>query len=169
MPRLAFEEPKGGPEQGEPTQPSRETKRDGVVVVLKAATFAIVIALIGAVVLLVTASGDEPAATAPAVPEIKTSHLPSSGAPTSTTPLGAIVAPEVHSVTAEVVPTVAPPPERTEPPADTRPPPGRDDRFAVVGEPCETRGAYAFTKRYEAVVCGGQKPNEPLVWRPLFR
>jgi hypothetical protein len=168
MPRLAFEEPKGGPEQGEPTQPSRETKRDGVVVVLRAATFAIVIALIGAVVLLVTASGEEPAATAPAVPEIKTSHLPSSGAPTSTTPLGAIVAPEVRSVTAEVVPTVAPPPERTEPTTGKRPP-GRDDRFAVVGEPCETRGEYAFTKRYEPVVCGGEKPNQPLVWRPLFR
>jgi hypothetical protein len=171
MPRLAFEEPKGGPEMEKPTQRRREIKRDGVVVVLKAATFAIVIALIGAVVLLVTASGEEPAAKAPAVPEIKTSHLPSSGVPTSTTPLGAMFAPEVRSVTAQVVPTVAPPPELTVPTVPTidKRPPGRHDRFAVIGAPCETRGEYSFTERYEPVVCGGQKPTQALVWNPIFR
>jgi hypothetical protein len=168
MPRLAFEEPKGGQEKGTPAQHRRETKRDGVVVVLKAATFAIVIALVGAVVLLVTASGDETAATAPAVPKIETSHLPSSAAPTPSVPLAAIVAPEVRSVTAQVVPTVAPPPApRTSTPEQR--PPDRQDRFAVIDAPCETRGEYSFTQRYEPVVCGGQKPTQPLVWRPLFR
>lgn len=177
MRRLASEEPKGGPGMEKPTQHRRKIKQDGVVVVLKAATFAIVIGLIGAVVLLVTASGEGSAAKVPAVPEIKTSDLPSSGAPRSTMPLAAILVPEVRTATAEVVPTVAPPAEsaesterteRTERTTDKRPP-GRDDRFAVVGEPCETRGEYSFTERYEPVVCGGQKPKEPLVWNPMFR
>lgn len=157
---LAFEEPKGGPEEEQPTQGRREAKRDNVVVVLKAATFAIVLVLVGAVVLLVTASGEEPVASGPAVPEIGTSHLPSAVAPSSSVPLAAIVVPEVRSVTAQVVPTA---------PTAEPGPTGGDGRFVVVGEPCATRGEYAFTERYEPVVCGGRKSRQRLVWQPLFR
>src|SRR5688500_5517262 len=106
MPRLAFEEPKGGPAKTESAKHRRENKRDNVVVVLKAATFALVIALVGAVILLATAGGEEPEAKAPAVPEIKTTHVPSST--TTTSPLAEIVAPEVRTQTAEITPTVAP-------------------------------------------------------------
>jgi hypothetical protein len=167
MPRLAFEEPVGGPGNRR-----REAKRDNVVVVLKAAAFAIVLVLVGAVVLLVTASGEEPVVSGPAVPEIRTSHPPSSSAPTSTVPLAAIVVPEVRSVTTRVVPTVAPPPAETVVPSVSTAAPGPtggDDRFVVVGEPCETRGEYAFTESHELVVCGGRKSRPPLVWRALFR
>lgn len=168
MPRLAFEEPKGGPAKRTPTKHRRETKRDTVVVVLKAATFGIVAAVVGAVVLLATAGGEQDA-KAPAVPEIETSHA----RPTTTTstPLAAIVAPEVRSQTAEIVPSIPPTTTTTRPsePTAGRSPGRPADRFAVVGQPCETRGAYAFTESYEPVVCGGPRRGQELVWRRLFR
>lgn len=171
MPRLAFEEPKGGPEKSEkkePTKHRRESKPDGVVVVLKAATFAIVLALVGAVILLATAGGDEQSAETPAVPEIKTSHLPSTT--TTTTPLAAIIAPEVRSDTTEMVPTVQPttqaPPVTT---TDQRPPGRGEGRFVSVGDECDTRGAYAFTKRYEPVVCDSGRGSQQLTWQRMFR
>lgn len=167
MPRLAFEEPLGGPAKRKPTKHRRETSRDNVVVVLKAATFAIVVAFVGAVVLLATAGGEEPRATAPGVPEIETSRVPSSA--TTPAPPPAIIAPEVRTQTAEIVRTPPPPSTVPSTPSTVPPPSGEDERFAVVGEPCENRGEYAFTERYEPVVCGGQRPNQKLVWRPLFR
>ena len=134
--------------------------------------FAVIVAIVGAIVFLATAGGEEePDAKSPAVPKIETSHVPSSGGPTtSTTPPAAIVAPEVRSETAQVVPTVAPPPSSptTVPPGRPGKPPKPGTRFAVIGQPCETRGEYSFTASYEPVVCGGQKPNQPLVWAPLF-
>jgi len=161
MPRLAFEEPKGGPAKKKPTQHRKVTQRDRVVVALKAATFVVIVAIVGAIVFLASAGGDkEPDAKSPAVPEIETSHLPSS-APASS--LAAIVAPEVRSETAQM--TVAPPPPPSVPPT-VQPDPGT--RFAVLGQPCETRGEYSFTASYEPVVCGGQKPDRPLVWRKVF-
>ena len=42
-------------------------------------------------------------------------------------------------------------------------------RFVRVGEPCDTPGAYAFTERYEPVVCGGGRHDDRLVWRHMFR
>jgi hypothetical protein len=167
MPRLAFEEPKGGPAKKEPTKHRRETRPDGVVVVLKAATFAIVVALVGAVVLLLTAGGgDERAAEGPDVPKISGS----APAPTTTTtPLAAIIAPEVRSDMTEIVPTV---PSTTQPTVpSTEPPPtgGQPDQFVELGDRCETRGAYAFTRRYEPVVCERGGRGQQLVWRRLFR
>jgi hypothetical protein len=165
MPRLAFEEPKGGPAKKKPTQHRKSVQRDGVVVALKAATLVVILAIVGVVVFLANAGGEqEPGAKSPAVPEIETSHLPSSSAPT--TPLAAIVAPEVGSGTAQL--TVAPPPPSSPPvpPTEQRPAPGT--RFAVVGQPCKTRGEYSFTASYEPVVCGGQRQDRPLVWRRVF-
>ncbi len=168
MPRLAFEEPKGGPDKKPPTKHRREEQRDGVVVALKAATIAVIVAIVGAIVFLATAGGAaEPDAKSPAVPEIETSHLPSGGPTTSTTPPAAIVAPEVRSGTTQLVPTVTQPPSSPTV-VPTEKPPGPGTRFAVIGQPCETRGEYSFTARYEPVVCGGQKPDKPLVWTPLF-
>lgn len=166
MPRLAFEEPKGGPAATESARHRRETKRDNVVVVLKAATFALVVALVGAGILLATAGGEEPAAKAPAVPEIKGSNAPSST--TTTTPPAEIMVPEVRTQTAEMTPT-APPVTTTQPaprPGDNRPP-DREDRFAVIGRPCDTPGTYAFTERYEPVVCE-QRRGGKAVWQPAF-
>lgn len=156
MPRLTFEEPLVDPSDGDSAKHRREVKRDGVVIALKGATFAIVIALVGAVVLLLTAGSDEPRAESPDVPEIGTSGAPT----TSTTPPVAIVAPEVGTQTAEM--SVAPTTTTTRPTRPTEPP---DNRFAAIGKPCDTPGAYAFTKRYEAVVCAEPGP----VWRPMFR
>ena len=164
MPRLVFEEPKGGPAKTESAKHRRETRRDNVVVVLKAATFALVIALVGAGILLATAGGEpEQEADAPAVPEISASNPPV----TTTTPPAAIVAPEVRSHTAVITPTAVPTTTQpTPPPGNTRPP-GREDRFAVVGRPCDTPGVYSFTERYEPVICA-ERPNGKAVWRPVF-
>lgn len=168
MPRLVFEEPKGGPAQPESARHRRETKRDNVVVVLKAATFALIIALVGAVVLLATAGGEEQAAEAPRVPEIKGSAAPStsSSTTTSTPPPAEIVAPEVRTQTAEISPT-APPPTTTKPSRPGNRPPGREERFAVIGRSCDTPGTYSFTERYEPVVCV-QRRGGKSVWRAVF-
>ncbi|MGB3442283.1 MAG: hypothetical protein WBA97_26365 [Actinophytocola sp.] len=163
MPRLVFEEPKGGPAKTESAGHRQETKRDNVVVVLKAVTFALVIALVGAVILLTTAGGDDKRdAEAPAVPEIEASNVPSS--PTTTPPPAEIVAPEVRSHTAVITPTA--PPATTQP-APPPGPPGRADRFAVVGRACDTPGARTFTQRYEPVICV-KRPNGKPVWRLVF-
>jgi hypothetical protein len=164
MPRLVFEEPKGGPAT-DTAKHRRETKRDNVVVVLKAATFALVVALVGAGILLATAGGEpEQEAKAPAVPEIEGSDAPTA---TTTTPPAQIVAPEVRSQTAVITPTAVPTTTQpTPPPGNTRPP-GREDRFAVVGRQCDTPGEYSFTERYEPVICA-QRPNGKAVWRLVF-
>jgi hypothetical protein len=210
MPRLSFEEPKGGPlakaaraeqDDDQPTdqddglevdhgdhdddQPAerlselfveepadepgrhrRPANRDTVLVVLKAATVAVVLALTGAVILLATAGGSEQDARSPSVPDIPTSHEPSAG-PT-TTPLGAMIAPQVHTQTAAIVPTL---PTVTQPtvPTDDGPPGRGDDEFVRVGEPCDTPGAYAFTQSFEPVVCDTRGEGNRLAWRRIFR
>lgn len=167
MPRLVFEEPKGGPASTESAGRRRGARRDNVVVVLKAATFALVVALVAAGILLTTtAGGEEPAARVPAVPEIEASGAPD---PTTTLPPARIVAPEVRTQTAVITPP--PPPVTTTrppapPPGDVRPP-ERDDRLAAVGRRCDTPGEYAFTERYEPVVCVARRGGKP-VWRPVF-
>lgn len=173
MPRLAFEEPKGGPLWAEPSEEEsaergRDSGRDTVVVVLKGATVAIAIALLGLIALLTT-GGDDSRAKSPAVPDIPNSEQP---APTtSTSSIGAIVAPEVRTQTTAVIPNVPPPVTvPTQPTAEPPPPPGQgSDQFVRVGEPCDTRGAYAFTESFDPVVCDGGRQNERLVWRPIFR
>jgi hypothetical protein len=170
MPRLAFEEPKGGPLKTaeEPAKHRREPGRDRVLVVLKVATVALVLTLVGAVVMLATAGGEEPDAKSPSVPEIETSRPAET--PTTTSP-AAILAPEVRSQTGEMSPTAPPPPppvtEPTTLPAE--PPPGQTNQFVRVGEPCDTPGAYAFTESFEPVICDGGRQNPRLVWRPMFR
>ena len=165
MPRLAFEEPKGGPAKTESAKHRRETKRDNVVVVLKAATFALIIALVGAGILLATAGGEEPRAEAPRVPEIRTSHVPP---PTTTTPpVAEILVPEVRSQTAELT---APPTTTTTTTKPSRPrnrPPARGDEFVEIGSRCDTPGAYAFTERYEPAVCV-QRRGGKAIWRSVF-
>ena len=206
MPRLSFEEPKGGPlakaaqeepaddqderfddqdpdqsteylsallveapeeEESEPGRHRRPGNRDTVLVVLKAATVAVVLALVGAVILLATAGEGEESGKSPAVPDIPTSGDPSTG-PT-TTPLGAIVAPPVHSQTAQIVPSLPPVTQPTRPaePTVPRPRPGDND-FVRVGEPCDTPGAYAFTRSFEAVVCDTRGEGNRLAWRRIF-
>jgi hypothetical protein len=184
MPRLAFEEPKGGPlkkaaaveeqtdEAEGPGRHRRDSNRDTVLVILKGATVAVAIALVGVIILLTTAGGDGDAgAKAPAVPDIPTSHTPSSG-PTTTTPLGAMVAPEVRTQTTAFVPSVPPP--VTEPTLPTAGPPtppggGGGNQFVRVGDKCDTPGAVAVTERYEPVVCDGGRGNNRLTWRRMFR
>jgi hypothetical protein len=196
MPPLAFEEPKGGPlakaaqeaaptEQAEPLADAeqldelfvdepqdgarhrRQPSRDTVLVVLKAATVAVAIALVGVVILLATADDGEPAANSPGVPQIETSDTPAaSGEPAA----GAIVLPEVRSQTTEL--SVTPPPPVTQPTVPTSdddpPGPGNDD-FVRVGEPCDTPGAYAFTESFDPVVCDRRGPNGRLSWQRIFR
>lgn len=187
MPRLAFEEPKGGPfkkdaaaEEPEPTEEPeeespgkhrRDSNRDTVLVVLKGATVAVAIALMGIIILLATAGGDDQAAKAPAVPNIPTSHTAQAG-PTTTAPLGAMVVPEVRSQTTAFVPSVPPP--VTQPTVPTAGPPkppggGGNQQFVRVGDKCDTPGAYAFTERFEPVVCDGGRGNDRLTWRRMFR
>jgi hypothetical protein len=180
MPRLAFEEPKGGPfkkaaaEESEPTEDEapgrhrRDSNRDTVLVVLKGATVAVAIALMGVVILLATAGGDEPTAKAPAVPDIPTSHTATTG-PTTTAPLGAMVAPEVRSQTTEIVPSVPPPVTEPTLPTAGPPPPGGGNQFVRVGDKCDTQGAYAFTESFQPVVCDRGRGNDQLTWRPMFR
>ena len=166
MPRLEFEEPMGGPEKTESAKHRREIKRDNVVVVLKAATIALVIAIVGAVVLLATASGDDQRADeAPPVPEIKTSHVPTTT--TTTPPVAEILVPEVRTQTAEMSPTTPPSKPSTKPaprPTGNRPP---EREFAEIGKRCDTPGAYSFTERYEPVVCV-QGRGGKAVWRRAF-
>lgn len=195
MPRLSFEEPKGGPlakaaraepvddQEDDPTEHlaelfveeapeesgrhRRPANHDTVVVVLKAATVAVVLALVGAVILLATAGEDGRGARSPAVPDIPTSHEPSVG-PT-TTPLGAMIAPPVHSQTTEIVPSLPPTTQPTIPTDEGRPRPGDDGEFVRVGEPCDTPGAYAFTQSFEPVVCDTRGEGNRLAWRRIFR
>ncbi|MFI7674981.1 hypothetical protein [Actinophytocola sp. NPDC049390] len=162
MPRLAFEEPKGGPAT-ESAKHRREIKRDNVVVVLKAATFALIIALVGAGILLATAGGEEPRAEAPSVPEIEASHTPSVTG--TAPPVAEILVPEVRSETTEM--SVPPTTTTTKPTRPGNRPPDRDDQAVVLGRPCDTPGAYAFTERYEPAVCV-QRRGGKAVWRPLF-
>lgn len=192
MPRLSFEEPKGGPlaKAAQSEQPvdetqqlselfveeeelddeqregrhRRQTSRDSVLVVLKAATFAVAIALVGAIILLATSGGEDAADKSPEVPRIADSREPSTG-PT-TTPSAAIVAPEVRSQTTQM----APPPV-TQPTVPSTPPPagGGQNQFVRVGDKCDTPGAYAFTERFEPVVCDARRGNSQLVWRRMFR
>jgi hypothetical protein len=171
MPPLAFEEPKGGPlaMDAPDEEPPREPGRDVLLVVLKAATVAFALALVGVVILATTSGGDEPAAKPPPVPEIPASNAPSTGQ-TTTPPLGGIVVPEVRSQTTAITPSLPPPPPVTEPTLPAPEPPGRpEDRFVSVGEPCDTPGAYAFTESFEAVMCDGRGQNGRLTWRPIFR
>jgi hypothetical protein len=64
---------------------------------------------------------------------------------------------------------------RTAPPStapsvpSSAPPPAGGQRFAVIGEQCQNRGEFAFTERYEPVVCRGQRSDQKLVWRRAFR
>lgn len=209
MPRLSFEEPKGGPlakaaqvepaddqvdlfddqdqddqdpdesteylsallveapeEELESGRHRRPANRDTVLVILKAATVAVVLALVGAVILLATAGEGEESADSPAVPNIPSSGEASTG-PT-TTPMGAILAPPVHSQTAQIVPSIPPPVTRPTEPTNPRPRPGDDD-FVRVGEPCDTPGAYAFTQSFEPVVCDTRGEGNRLAWRRMFR
>jgi hypothetical protein len=140
-------------------------QRDAVLVVLKAVTVAAGLALVGLVILLTTSGGDEPAATSPSVPDIPASGQSSAGPATTTADVGAMIAPPVHSNTTEIVP----PPTVTQPTVTTDKPGGGQNQFVRVGEPCDTAGAYAFTERYEPVVCGGGRNNDRLVWRRMFR
>lgn len=193
MPRLEFEEPKGGPlskaaqeeQQDEPVEESteylsallteeepedqpggqRQTNRDTVLVVLKGATIVGVIALIVIVIMLATSDGKE-SSRSPLVPTIGESGQSSAGPTTSTSP-AAIIAPEVHTQTTEIVP-VPPPVTEPTPPADGPPRPGQDE-FVRIGEPCDTRGAYAFTESFEPVVCDGRGQSDRLTWRRIFR
>lgn len=202
MPRLSFEEPKGGPlaKAARAEQPEQDDdqvvdestehlselfveepedeespsgrhrlsgNRDTVLVVLKTATVAVAIALVGTVVLLATGGGSEDDARSPAVPNIPTSHDPSAG-PT-TTPLGAMIAPPVHSQTTQIVPSLPPVTQPTVPTDEDRPRPGDDDEFVRVGEPCDTPGAYAFTQSFEPVVCDTRGQSDRLAWRRIFR
>jgi len=201
MPRLSFEEPKGGPlakaaqaraqaeqqderaddvddatvlfeqftdepDDAPDDEPERRGNRDTVVVVLRAATVAVAIALVGFIVLLTTAGGEDPKANAPGVPKIATSHEPSTGPTTSTPPLAAIVEPPVHSQTTEIVP----PPPVTQPTVPANPPSnGPQAQFVRPGEPCDTPGAYAFTESFQPMVCDGGRRGEDLAWRRMFR
>jgi hypothetical protein len=185
MPRLEFEEPKGGPlskaaqdeqaddelsallaeDEAEGDQFDRPRSRDVVLLVLKGVTVAVVIALIGVVILLAT-SGEKPAATSPSVPTIPEGSQPSTG-PTTSTSVGAIIAPEVHTQTTEIVPV---PPPVTESTLPTGGPPGPGQgEFVRIGERCDTPGAYAFTESFEPVVCDSRGPGNRLEWRRIFR
>ena len=182
MPRLAFEEPKGGPmkkdlptdepaeEPADAEQPAkhrRDTGRDTVLVVLKGATVAVAIALMGIIILLATSGGGEPSAKSPAVPDIPTSDTASSGS--AAAPPAAIVAPEVRSQTTAFV--LSEPPPVTEPTLPTAGPPrpGGGNQFVGVGDKCDTQGAYAFTESFQPVVCDRSRGNSQLIWRPIFR
>ncbi|MFL6120170.1 hypothetical protein [Actinophytocola sp.] len=213
MPRLSFEEPRGGPfaktarmgkharPEPEPEWPEadpdphpvpdpeqdaatelfeqftdepeeeRRPGRDRVVLILRAATIAVAIALVGFIIVLATSGGDEAATNSPTVPKIPTSHDPSATPPatatTSTPPIGAIVAPPVHSQTTEIVPP--PVTQPTVPTEDPPPPSPGGNQFVRIGEPCDTQGAYAFTERFEPVVCDAGRHGEPLAWRRMFR
>ncbi|MCT2583680.1 hypothetical protein [Actinophytocola gossypii] len=143
MPRLGYETP---------CRPvPRPTERDRFLVVVKLATFAFAVAVLGAFALL---SGTTREAGSPSA----------AVTPTTTPSRPAVIAPPVAStMTSEIVPTPPPAPAtttttttRTTPPPAPPPPastPPRDPRFAVVGEPCPRAGTYSLTARYRPVVC----------------
>jgi hypothetical protein len=196
MPRLSFEEPKGGPlskaaqqaddeveplaglldEEDDDARPApsrhrQDVERDTALTVMKGFAIALAVALVGVViVLLTTGGGDKPTAKAPSVPEIGDGDQRSAPA-TSSVPLGAIVAPQVRSQTTQIVPPPPPPPPTSssvaQPTVPTEPP--NQDQFVRAGDPCDTPGAYAFTERFEPVVCEGRGPSGRLAWRRLFR
>lgn len=166
MPRLAFEEPKGGPAR----QDGPQRKRDNVVVAMKAAVLALVVGIVGAGVLLVsTASGEKREAKAPEVPVIEETEVATTQTRVPNNPAAEIVVPEVRTQTAEI--SAPPKATTTTPPAappTTRPSAPDEDRFAVVGRPCDTPGARAFTERFEPVVCLRRRGGGS-VWRPIRR
>jgi hypothetical protein len=62
------------------------------------------------------------------------------------------------------------PPPVTQPTVPVNPPSdGPQAQFVRPGEPCDTPGAYAFTESFEPMVCDGGRRGEDLVWRRMFR
>jgi len=141
MPRLGYETP---------CRPVRgPAERDRFLAVVKLATFAVAVGLIGGLYLLSGGTSEEAGRPAAAVRQLPT---------TSSTPV-VVAPPVVSTATSEVVPappaSAAPPPPATTtaapPPAPA--PPREDPRFAVVGEECPRDGMYSVTSRYRPVRC----------------
>jgi hypothetical protein len=62
------------------------------------------------------------------------------------------------------------PPPVTQPTVPANPPPGDPQaQFVRPGEPCDTPGAYAFTESFQPMVCDGGRRGEELAWRRIFR
>lgn len=93
---------------------------------------------------------DEVAVTNPAVPTITDGGGPPStddAQPVPPPPPATVAAPAVGTQTA----VLAPKPKPTPRPTVTRP--GLPDRFETAGKKCQPEGAFAFTRRYEPLVC----------------
>ncbi len=162
MPRLAI--PKPVKRHRKPP-----TERDRVLFVLKVAGLVVVTAVVAGFLLVSGGGGgqEEVAATNPAVPTITDRDDPGDGGgtgdavPTAVpTPTESVAAPAVGTQTAVIAPR-AKPKAAPRPAPSTRP--GPESRFARAGQPCPRPGAYAFTKKFEPLVCG---PNGR--WQPLF-
>ena len=198
MPRLSFEEPKGGPlaksaqqaapsEQGEQqAEPSAEAEQledlfveepqDGPRHRKQPSRDTVLVILKGVTVAVAIALVGVVILLAtsgedePAANAPGVPQIETSDAPSSGEPdAGSIVLPEVRSQTTEL--SVAPPPV-TQPtlPTTEDPPPGPgNDEFVRVGEPCDTPGAYAFTESFDPVVCDRRGPNGRLTWQRMFR
>lgn len=139
-----------------------ERKRDFVVLALKAATFLVAVGVLGAFVLLAGTdeldSADGPPAATADIPNELGQDEPR------------LRLPVANTATTSIVPTVTSEPEPPAPPEETEDPdptdPGRDDRFAVQGTPCDQPGDYAFTDKYRPVVCYPQ--GQSATWQYMF-
>lgn len=97
---------------------------------------------------------DDVAVTNPAVPTITDGGGPPStddAQPVPAPPPATVAAPAVGTQTAVMGPKPKPKPRPT---ATSRPGrPGLPDRFERAGSRCQPEGAFAFTKRFEPLVC----------------
>lgn len=127
-------------------------EHDRFPLVVKVAAFVVATGIVVGFLLL-SGGGRDEAVRNPAVPTI--SDAGGSGeAPPPPPPSVTVAVPAVGTHTA----VIAPEPDEPEPKPTARPkptprPPGRDVRFARVGQPCPREGAFAFDPRFEPLVC----------------
>jgi hypothetical protein len=155
MPRIVYETPC----RPRPTPPP---ERDRTLALIRLATFALAVALVGGFFLV--SGGSSPRAGSPVAAP--------AAAPSTTSRTPVVAPPVAGTLSAEIVPTPRepspPPPPATErppaapatpgptaaPPESRRgPAPRPDPRFAVLGESCSRPGEYSVTERYRPVVC----------------
>jgi hypothetical protein len=166
MQRAAFPELQGRPR---PRRHRRKDKRDRVLTGLKLATFVAAAGLLGVLVLLATTGlQSQSADRSPSVPKFTPGDDGPNYQPVPTTTT--IDPPALNTDSAAIVgqpttTTTPRPPRTSSKPPQHQPPP---IQFAVIGQRCNSPGAFSVTKDYQPVVCYRRFPGDDPRWFPFF-
>lgn len=140
---------------------NRDGERDWFPLVVKVAAVVVVGGVVAGFLLVSGGGGhDEAAVTNPPVPTITGSGGAEETESTPPPPPTTVAAPAVGTHTAVIAPK--PRPKPTARPQPTSRPPLRDPRFARPGQRCSEAGEFAFTRRFEPLVCRNGR------WQRIF-